>query len=152
MTSEDTEAVIGESMLANSSSSNTKYRVQAPDQTSVQPLAVSDWSWCGARVPKNQVTYMTQVVLVYCIIAVSLTQLVRQSADSELWLVLLSTSVGYILPSPRLKFLKPKISVTPTATTNSLTSSLSFPPVNVADTRDVIAGDTDTEAGKACHN
>ena len=42
MTSEDTEAVIGESMLANSSSSNTKYRVQAPDQTSVQPLAVSD--------------------------------------------------------------------------------------------------------------
>ena len=84
MTSEDTEAVIGESMLANSSSSNTKYRVQAPDQTSVQPLAVSDWSWCGARVPKNQVTYMTQVVLVYCIIAVSLTQLVRQSADSEL--------------------------------------------------------------------
>ena len=98
MAGQDTEAAQGESLLVNSS-----------NKRSLQPVAIGDWSWCGARVPKNQVTYMTQVVLVFGIIAVSLSQLILQSAERELWLILLSTSVGYVLPSPRLRFLKPKI-------------------------------------------
>lgn len=111
-----------------------------PDLTSVQPAAVSDWSWCGTRVPKNQVTYLTQVVLVFCIIAVSLSQIIMQSSDRELWLVLLSTSIGYVLPSPRLRFLKPKISVTSaaaTATTTTTTAALPLPfPLSTVDFTD----------------
>ena len=77
----------------------------------------------------HQVTYMTQVVLVYGIIAVSLSQLILQSADRELWLILLSTSVGYVLPSPRLKFLKPG--------TTATTSPFPLQPTNVVDSREI---------------
>lgn len=64
------------------------------------------WSMCGNRVPKNQVTYWTQIVLVYGIVIASIAHLSLQSPDKELWLVLLSSSLGYILPSPGLKFKK----------------------------------------------
>lgn len=73
--------------------------------------------------PKNQVTYMTQVVLVYGIIAVSLSQLILQSSERELWLILLSTSIGYVLPSPRLKFLKPQLCVASAAAAATFSSS-----------------------------
>ncbi|MEW8544140.1 MAG: hypothetical protein AB2693_11455 [Candidatus Thiodiazotropha sp.] len=140
----DSEAAIGESLLAD--------KPHASDQNTVQPVAVNDWSWCGTRVPKNQVTYMTQVFLVYGIIAVSLSQLILQASDRELWLVLLSTSVGYVLPSPRLKFLKPKISVTSAAsatTTTTTSASLPFPlpTSNGVDTRDS-PGASDIDVGK----
>lgn len=113
MAGDDSEAAMGDNLLSN----------HRPDQPSVQPAAVSDWSWCGTRVPKNQVTYLTQVVLVFGIIAVSLSQIILQSSDRELWLVLLSTSIGYVLPSPRLRFLKPKISVTSAAATATTTTT-----------------------------
>lgn len=62
--------------------------------------------FCLKRMPKNQILFFAQIFLIYCIIAVSLSQLILESTEKELWLVLLSTSVGYILPSPRLKYLK----------------------------------------------
>ncbi|MCG7874886.1 MAG: hypothetical protein JAZ03_22070 [Candidatus Thiodiazotropha taylori] len=120
MASEDSEAAFSESLLVNSKPDAEN---RAEDKSTVLPIATSDWRWCGARVPKNQVTYMTQVVLVYSIIAVSLSQLILQSSDRELWLILLSTSVGYVLPSPSLKFLKPKLFVTSAAATATLSSS-----------------------------
>ena len=152
----DSEAAIAENLLTNSDSND---RPHTSDQTAAQPVAISDWSWCGARVPKNQVTYMAQVVLVYAIIAVSLSQLILQSSDRELWLILLSTSVGYVLPSPRLKFLKRNISVTSAAATATATttktatpSPLPFPvsTVKVADTNESLGGiiGSDSEAGK----
>lgn len=152
MASNDSEAAISETLLTNS---NCNDRALSPEKTT----AVSDWSWCGARVPKNQVTYMTQVFLVYGVIAVSLSQLILQSSERELWLILLSTSIGYVLPSPRLKFLKPKISTissvasataTTAATSSSSLSSLPLPSVNFADTRDTLGGGSgsDSDVGK----
>ena len=49
------------------------------------------------RKPKNLITY---------VIITSLVQIAFQAPDKELWLVLLSTALGYILPTPRLKFSK----------------------------------------------
>ena len=116
-------------MLTNDESGPASGNViRAQETPSVPPVGFSDWSWCGARVPKNQVTYMTQVVLVYCIIAVALSQLILQSSDRELWLVLLSTSVGYVLPSPKLKFLKPSVCVTSTATATTAAATTSVLP------------------------
>ena len=56
--------------------------------------------------PKNKVTYLTQVIVIYAIIATSIIHLSLQAPDKELWLVLLSSSLGYILPTPSLKFFK----------------------------------------------
>lgn len=101
---------------------------------------------------KMQVTYMTQVVHVYGIIAVSLSQLIVKSSDRELWLILLlSTCIGYVLPSPRLKFLKPGMCLTPvaaTATTIRTTSMSSLLPsplsaVNIEETGGNNGSDSD---------
>lgn len=63
--------------------------------------------FCRNREAKNKVTYLSQVLVIYTIILVAIVHLSLQSPDKELWLVLLSSSLGYILPTPGLKFLKP---------------------------------------------
>lgn len=143
MAGNDSEAAVSESLLSNS---NRPDPPETQEKKHCNPVSLSEWSWCGARVPKNQVTFMTQVFLIYGIIAVSLSQLILQSSDRELWLVLLSTSIGYVLPSPRLKFLKPKLSsvssvasaaASATTTASSLSSTpLPLSTVNFADTPD----------------
>ena len=61
------------------------------------------------KIPKNRWSFFAQIVVVYTIIITSLIHLIHlslKSPDKELWLILLSSSVGYILPSPGLKFSK----------------------------------------------
>ena len=50
--------------------------------------------------------FFTQIIVVYMIIITSLVQISLRSPDKELWLILLSSSIGYILPFPGLKFRK----------------------------------------------
>ena len=50
--------------------------------------------------------FFAQIIVVYMIIITSLVQISLRSPDKELWLILLSSSIGYILPSPGLKFRK----------------------------------------------
>ena len=58
------------------------------------------------REPKNKFTFFSQIIVIYAIIATAIFHLSFQSPDKELWLVLLSSSLGYILPTPGLKFIK----------------------------------------------
>ena len=76
------------------------------DSTSIDHTKI--YNCCGNRVPKNQFTYISQIIVIYAIIATSIVHLSIQSQDRELWLILLSSSLGYILPSPGLKFTKQK--------------------------------------------
>ena len=62
---------------------------------------------CQYRVPKYTLTFLSQIIVVYGIISVSVYHLSVQSPNQELWLILLSSAFGYILPSPGLKYLKP---------------------------------------------
>ena len=69
-------------------------------------ISKRDFACCHNRVPKNQFTYILQIVVIYAIIATAIVHISLQSDNRELWLVLLSSSLGYILPSPGLKFAK----------------------------------------------
>ena len=71
------------------------------DNTSVQSTPGSK-----SKTAKNLLTFFTQIIVVYTIIITSLVQISLRSPDKELWLILLSSSIGYILPSPNLKFRK----------------------------------------------
>lgn len=69
----------------------------------------TDTVGCGQRaIPKNRATFWSQIVVVYAVILTAIIHLSLQSPDKELWLILLSSSLGYILPSPGLKFTKNK--------------------------------------------
>ena len=53
------------------------------------------------KLANHRLTFSSQIIVVYIIIMKSL-----RSPDKELWLILLSSSIRYILPSPGLKFKK----------------------------------------------
>ena len=76
------------------------------DSTSIDNT--KNYNCCGNRVPKNQFTYISQIIVIYAIIATSIVRLIIQSQVRELWLILLSSSLRYILPSPGLKVTKQK--------------------------------------------
>ena len=47
------------------------------------------------RIVKNRFTFFAQIIVVYMIIITSLVQISLRSPDKELWLILLSSSIGY---------------------------------------------------------
>jgi hypothetical protein len=61
------------------------------------------WHLLGQRVPKAEIVYFCQMIIVYIIIIVSIINLSLQNGSSELWISLLSSCIGYALPSPKLK-------------------------------------------------
>ena len=73
---------------------------------SVDSGASSTTTTTDLKIPKNRWSFFAQIVVVYTIIITSLIHLSLKSPDKEFWLILLSSSVGYILPSPGLKFSK----------------------------------------------
>lgn len=61
------------------------------------------WHLLGTRVPKTEIVYFCQMIIVYIIIITAVVNLSIQNGSSELWISLLSSSIGYILPSPKIK-------------------------------------------------
>ena len=61
------------------------------------------WHLLGARLPKAEIVYFCQMIIVYVIIITSIVNLSLQNGSTELWISLLSSCIGYALPSPNLK-------------------------------------------------
>ena len=58
-------------------------------------------SACCSKIPKNEVVYFCQVVLIYIIVFACLFNLsIGDKEQHSIWWSLLSGSVGYLLPSP----------------------------------------------------
>ncbi len=74
-----------------------------PESTSGSVVSVPS----GKHWPSTTV-FVTQVIIVYVVILCALINLTfYPEARQELWITLLSSSIGYLLPSPTIK--KPKI-------------------------------------------
>ena len=61
----------------------------------------SEWKVCGSRVPRSELVFFSQVIILY--IVVCLFNLTTGRGDSNLWSALLSGSLGYLLPNPTIK-------------------------------------------------
>jgi hypothetical protein len=61
------------------------------------------WHLLGTRVPQSEIVYLCQMIIVYIIIITSIINLSLQNGKNELWISLLSSCIGYALPSPKLK-------------------------------------------------
>lgn len=61
------------------------------------------WWLCGKRYHRNQLTFFAQVIPLYVCIIASIINLSLRHEPHTLWITLLSSSLGYLLPNPSLK-------------------------------------------------
>ena len=66
-------------------------------------LSRKEWKCCGENYPKQEIIYMIQAVLVYVVCIASIVNLSRGAEHYSLWISLLSSSVGYMMPNPTVK-------------------------------------------------
>lgn len=64
---------------------------------------MDEWCVSGHKVYKAQVVFFAQVILVYVVVVASIINISLGVGDRNLWIVLLSSSFGYLLPSPSLR-------------------------------------------------
>ena len=62
----------------------------------------SNWNVFGNKIPKDEFAFFAQVVLIYIVCITCIINLSIGNGNSNLWISLLSDSLGYILPSPKL--------------------------------------------------
>ena len=63
------------------------------------------WRFCNSRIPRSEVVYFTQVLILILLIIISLVKLVffqLECEESTFWFSLLSCTVGYALPNSKL--------------------------------------------------
>jgi hypothetical protein len=65
------------------------------------------WVLGGKVLPRGEIVFFCQMVILFIVIVTSIINL-SLGAQSELWLILLSTSLGAILPNPNLKVIPEK--------------------------------------------
>ena len=83
-----------------------------PDFNQATPTSLSShggrWNVFGSDVPKEEIVFFTQVILIYVIAITSIVNLTMDAKNDTLWTSLLSASLGYMLPAPQLNNHKKK--------------------------------------------
>ena len=70
---------------------------------SIQPsIGSSKWHCFGYTFPRREVVYFCQTLIVYIVILVCLANLSLGHSESNLWIALLSSCLGYMLPQPSM--------------------------------------------------
>lgn len=64
---------------------------------------VYDWNLCGRRVSRSAVVFFCQIIILYISILTCFVNLTIKNGPTELWISILSLSLGSILPSPKVK-------------------------------------------------
>ena len=72
-----------------------------PDNVST---ASSNWQVFGRKVPKSEIVFFSQVIICYIIILVCIGCLAigKPSSNDYLFTILTSSTLGYLLPSPKI--------------------------------------------------
>lgn len=52
------------------------------------------------KYPKQEVVFFAQILVIYTTILASIANLSRGADNTSLWVALLSSSIGYMLPNP----------------------------------------------------
>ena len=65
--------------------------------------SIHSWIIFGKHVPKLEVVFFSQIIILYLVIVSAVINLSIQNGDPTLWSTLLGSSIGYVLPNPNLK-------------------------------------------------
>ena len=60
------------------------------------------WRFMGRDVPKGEIVYFCQTLIILTLVVASLVNISLQNGNTELWITLLSSSAGYVLPNPSI--------------------------------------------------
>lgn len=66
------------------------------------PSVSSKWNCFGYHFPRREVVYFSQTILIYIVILACLLNLSIGNGESNLWVALLGSCLGYILPQPSM--------------------------------------------------
>lgn len=64
------------------------------------------WPVFGKLLPRMEIVFLCQMVIIYAVIAVALFNLTGgngEGQDGKIWIALLSSCLGYMLPNPKLE-------------------------------------------------
>lgn len=64
--------------------------------------SVSHWRLFGEKVPRSEIVYFAQLFMCVALIITCVVMLALHDPNREYWMVVLSSLVGYIMPSPQL--------------------------------------------------
>jgi hypothetical protein len=67
---------------------------------------VENWQIMGVKVPKNEIVFFCQVIAIYTVIITCIVNLSLSHPLTELWVGLLSSCIGFLLPNPSIKHRK----------------------------------------------
>ena len=68
----------------------------------------NEWTLFGKQVPKSEIVFFCQVLIVYTVVVTSIYNLTKGAGENnKLWTALLSSSLGYLLPNPTIKNRRP---------------------------------------------
>ncbi len=75
--------------------------IESPDNESVE----STWNILGKAIPKSAIVFFSQIFICYIVILVCITCLAvgKPSSNDYLFTILTSSTLGILLPSPKLK-------------------------------------------------
>ena len=62
----------------------------------------SEWTLCGTQVSCTALVFLCQVIILYISIIICFVNLTVGNGPNELWISVLSLSIGTILPSPKV--------------------------------------------------
>jgi hypothetical protein len=62
-----------------------------------------NWDFFGRRLPKSEIVFFFQVILIYIIVITAIVNLTLNQDEGKIWIALLSSCLGYLLPSPSIK-------------------------------------------------
>lgn len=58
---------------------------------------------CGSKVSRSALVFLSQVIILYISIITCFVNLTVRNGPNELWITVLSLSLGTILPSPKVR-------------------------------------------------
>ncbi len=58
------------------------------------------WRFLGKRTPHPEISFLAQVFLIYIVVIGAIVNLSIRNGDSNIWVSLLCSALGYMLPSP----------------------------------------------------
>lgn len=70
---------------------------------SISNSHTSNWDFFGRKIPRGEIVYFSQILIIYAVIICSVVNLTSGDHLTNVWISLLSSSLGYLLPSPKIK-------------------------------------------------